>query len=88
MITILWLHQLSQYMGWNMLPNTTKWKFVYKWRFCRGLKELEKRLRNAGCVLSHQGKKHEKWEYPLTGKIEFVPRHAGEVPTGTEPIKS
>ncbi|MDD7273673.1 MAG: hypothetical protein PUG96_06970 [Prevotellaceae bacterium] len=40
MITILWLHQLSQYMGWNMLPNTTQWKFVYKWRFCRGLETL------------------------------------------------
>ena len=37
MIIIVWLHQLYQYIRWNMLLNTTKWKFLYKWRFCRGL---------------------------------------------------
>lgn len=41
--------------------------------------ELEKRLRDAGCVLSRNGSKHDKWKNPKTGKS----RHAKEVPTGT-----
>lgn len=45
--------------------------------------ELEKRLRNAGCVLSRNGGKHDKWVNPKTGKSEWIPRHAGEVATQT-----
>nr|DAJ26346.1 MAG TPA: hypothetical protein [Caudoviricetes sp.]DAM38943.1 MAG TPA: hypothetical protein [Caudoviricetes sp.]DAR42360.1 MAG TPA: hypothetical protein [Caudoviricetes sp.]DAS84637.1 MAG TPA: hypothetical protein [Caudoviricetes sp.] len=47
------------------------------------LSELERRLRDAGCILSRHGKKHDKWMNPTTGKSEFVPRHASEVATGT-----
>ncbi len=45
--------------------------------------ELLERLNDAGCVLSRKGTKHDKWTNPKTGKFEWVPRHAGEVPTGT-----
>lgn len=45
--------------------------------------ELEKRLRDAGCVLSRHGKKHDKWLNPATGEAEYMPRHASEVATGT-----
>lgn len=45
--------------------------------------ELEKRLRNAGCVLSRNGGKHDKGVNPKTGKSEWIPRHAGEVATQT-----
>ena len=44
--------------------------------------ELIKRLCDAGCVLSRHGSGHDKWINPKTGKSEWVPRHAGEVPTG------
>lgn len=46
-------------------------------------KELLKRLRDAGCVLSRHGGGHDKWTNPKTGKSEFVPRHSGEVASGT-----
>jgi len=45
--------------------------------------ELEKRLKEAGCVLYRHGSRHDKWMNPVTGAIEFVPRHAGEVANGT-----
>lgn len=45
--------------------------------------ELIKRLRDAGCVLSRRGSGHDKWVNPKTGIFDFVPRHRGEVPTGT-----
>ena len=45
-------------------------------------KDLIKRLRDAGCVLSRHGGNHDKWTNPKTGKSQFVPRHSGEVPTG------
>jgi predicted RNA binding protein YcfA (HicA-like mRNA interferase family) len=45
--------------------------------------ELEKRLRDAGCVLSRHGSRHDKWENPKTSKFEWVPRHSKEVATGT-----
>jgi hypothetical protein len=47
------------------------------------LSELERRLRDAGCILSRHGKKHDKWMNPTTGESEYVPRHAREVATGT-----
>ncbi|WP_274289794.1 type II toxin-antitoxin system HicA family toxin [Prevotella corporis] len=45
--------------------------------------ELEKRLRDAGCVLSRNGSGHDKWINPKTGKFDWVPRHSKEVATGT-----
>ena len=45
-------------------------------------KDLIKRLRDAGCVLSRHGGSHDKWTNPKTGISQFVPRHSGEVPTG------
>jgi predicted RNA binding protein YcfA (HicA-like mRNA interferase family) len=45
--------------------------------------ELLESLRDAGCVLARNGKRHDKWTNPRTGASEWVPRHAGEVPTGT-----
>ena len=45
--------------------------------------ELIRTLKKAGCFLSRHGKEHDKWTNPVTGKSERVPRHAGEVPTGT-----
>ena len=45
--------------------------------------ELEKRLKEAGCILSRHGKKHDKWTNLSTGAVEYVPRHASEVATGT-----
>ncbi|WP_449030354.1 type II toxin-antitoxin system HicA family toxin [Prevotella melaninogenica] len=45
--------------------------------------ELEKRLKDAGCILSRHGKRHDKWMNPTTGAAEYVPRHASEVATGT-----
>lgn len=45
--------------------------------------ELIKRLRDAGCVLSRKGGGHNKWTNPKTGISDFVPRHRGEVATGT-----
>lgn len=44
--------------------------------------EFLKVLKDAGCVLDRKGKKHDKWKNPVTGVSDWVPRHAGEVPTG------
>jgi mRNA interferase HicA len=38
-------------------------------------KELEKRLRIAGCFLKREGSSHSLWINPKTGVIEAVPRH-------------
>ena len=45
--------------------------------------ELEKRLIEAGCYMVRHGSGHDKWRNPKTGKTDWVPRHSGEVPTGT-----
>lgn len=45
--------------------------------------ELIKRLRNAGCILSRHGSRHDKWENPKTHEFTWVPRHSKEIPTGT-----
>ncbi|MBO5058047.1 MAG: type II toxin-antitoxin system HicA family toxin [Prevotella sp.] len=37
--------------------------------------ELEKRLRDAGCVLSRNGSRHDKWVNLTTGNFDYVPRH-------------
>ncbi len=38
-------------------------------------RELEKRLRIAGCVLKREDASHALWINPRTGAIEAVPRH-------------
>ena len=38
-------------------------------------RELERRLRIAGCYLKREGKSHSLWINPKTGVIEAVPRH-------------
>ena len=38
-------------------------------------RELEKRLRMAGCVLKREGASHALWGNPRTGVVEAVPRH-------------
>jgi mRNA interferase HicA len=38
-------------------------------------RQLEKRLRIAGCFLKRQGSSHSLWINPKTGIIEAVPRH-------------
>jgi mRNA interferase HicA len=39
-------------------------------------RELEKRLRHAGCHLKREGGSHALWINPRTGIVEAVPRHA------------
>jgi len=38
-------------------------------------KQLEKKLRIAGCYLKREGSSHSLWINPKTGIIEAVPRH-------------
>jgi len=38
-------------------------------------KELEKKLRQAGCYLQREGSSHSLWLNPKTGVVEAVPRH-------------
>ena len=38
-------------------------------------RDLEKRLRIAGCYLKREGRLHSLWINPKTGIIEAVPRH-------------
>jgi predicted RNA binding protein YcfA (HicA-like mRNA interferase family) len=38
-------------------------------------KQLEKKLRIAGCYLKREGSSHSLWINPKTGVIEAVPRH-------------
>jgi mRNA interferase HicA len=38
-------------------------------------KELEKKLRKAGCYLKREGASHSLWINPKSGIIEAVPRH-------------
>jgi predicted RNA binding protein YcfA (HicA-like mRNA interferase family) len=39
-------------------------------------RELEKRLRIAGCLLKREGASHALWTNPRTGVIETVPGHS------------
>jgi mRNA interferase HicA len=39
-------------------------------------RELEKHLRNSGCVLLRHGGKHDWWHNPQTKISQAVPRHA------------
>jgi len=38
-------------------------------------RELERRLRIAGCYLKREGASHSLWINPKTGVVEAVPRH-------------
>ena len=38
-------------------------------------RDLEKRLRHAGCYLKREGRSHSLWTNPRTGVVEAVPRH-------------
>ena len=38
-------------------------------------RDLEKRLRQAGCYLKREGASHSLWINPKNGTIEAVPRH-------------
>jgi mRNA interferase HicA len=38
-------------------------------------RDLEKRLRHAGCYLKREGGSHSLWINPRTGVVEAVPRH-------------
>ena len=39
-------------------------------------RDLERRLRIAGCYLKREGKSHSLWINPKTGVIEAVPRRS------------
>ena len=38
-------------------------------------RDLERKLRSAGCYLKREGKSHSLWIDPKTGVIKAVPRH-------------
>lgn len=39
-------------------------------------RELERRMRTAGCYLKREGSSHALWVNPKTGVTEAVPRHS------------
>lgn len=39
-------------------------------------RDLERRLRIAGCYLKREGSAHSLWMNPKTGVVEAVPRHS------------
>ena len=39
-------------------------------------RDLERRLRLAGCYLKREGSSHSLWINPASGIVEAVPRHA------------
>ena len=39
------------------------------------LRDLERRLRMAGCILKREGGSHSIWMNPKSGVTEAVPRH-------------
>jgi predicted RNA binding protein YcfA (HicA-like mRNA interferase family) len=39
-------------------------------------RDLERKLRIAGCYLKREGASHSLWINPITGVVEAVPRHA------------
>ena len=45
--------------------------------------ELKRPLRRFGVKLVRQGSNHEIWQNPANGEQTQIPRHRGEVPTGT-----
>jgi predicted RNA binding protein YcfA (HicA-like mRNA interferase family) len=48
------------------------------------IRELERKLRMAGCWFVVHGKRHDQWYSPITDLMFSIPRHATkEVPDGT-----
>ena len=48
------------------------------------IKELERKLRMAGCWFVVHGKRHDQWYSPITDLMFSIPRHGTkEVPNGT-----
>ncbi len=48
------------------------------------IRELERKLRMAGCWFVVHGKRHDQWYSPITDLMFPIPRHATkEVPDGT-----
>jgi len=45
--------------------------------------EFKRKLRRLGARLERQEKRHEYWNRPGTDYRSRIPRHRGEVPTGT-----
>ena len=45
--------------------------------------QLKRRLRRLGIEFLKEGRRHEVWENPTNGRRTQIPRHRGEVPTGT-----
>lgn len=45
--------------------------------------ELVKKLKINNCSLLRHGKNHDIWFSPITNKQFSVPRHKGEIKTGT-----
>ncbi len=39
-------------------------------------RDLETRLRRAGCYMKREGGSHSLWVNPLTGVVEAIPRHS------------
>ena len=39
-------------------------------------RELERKLRHAGCYLKREGGSHSLWVNPRSGIVEAIPRHA------------
>lgn len=49
--------------------------------------ELKREFIKAACFLVEEGKEHEKWFSPITGKYFRMSRHNNqEVPSGTEAV--
>ena len=45
--------------------------------------ELTRRLKRLGARRVEQRKRHEMWYNPTTDRFSYVPRHRGEIATGT-----
>jgi predicted RNA binding protein YcfA (HicA-like mRNA interferase family) len=52
-------------------------------------RDLERRLRIAGCYLKREGASHSLWINPKTGVIEAIPRHTEiKEPLATKILKN
>jgi len=39
-------------------------------------RDLERKLRRAGCFMKREGGSHSLWVNPCTGVVEAIPRHS------------
>jgi predicted RNA binding protein YcfA (HicA-like mRNA interferase family) len=47
-------------------------------------RELTRKLRRLGCELKRQSRgSHEIWQHPERNLSAVIPRHSGDIPTGT-----